>query len=231
LAVALIANVAAGMLFSPMTSIVRAHVVGAEPWDQGRISALMTSLEDVPYERVSPRLEESLVLAAPEVQDAVFSRNIFGRSELRVTYRQPVAKIVGFAHLCLSDDGVLYPSRQTLPVLPQADLPDGVENPSLTFAVEPPLAALSQICAQLPSQMDKSQTVALYNPDRGLCLNVGSSSSMVVLGSADRLDEKLQGLSRLLQQNPDLLQQNSMVNLMAPGSPAVVRRTSAKSVN
>jgi cell division septal protein FtsQ len=231
LLVVLILIVASGVMYSPMTSIVRVNVIGAEQFDRRHISAILAALQDVPYARLSPRLVESAVLETPEVHDAVFSRNIFGRAQLSVTYRKPVAKLVGDDLLCLSDEGVVYPDHQVAPGLPLVQAPDSLRNPALTFAVEPPLVALSQVCAQLPSQVDKSQTVVLYNPDRGLCLNVGNGSSTVVFGSADRLDEKLQKLSGLLQQSPDLFRQCLTVNLMAPENPAVVYRSAAKSLN
>lgn len=216
LAVGLAVNIVAGLIFSPITSITRVRVLGAEPFDRARIQGLMEGFAGRPVASLVPREIESHVTEAPEVKDVDFTRNWFGRAQLKITYRKPVAKVSGTPSLYLSDEGVLYNSRQKVGVLPNAELPQSSAPAALTFAVETPLEPLGELCARIPAPIDTAGAVALYHPEKGLCLNTGEASALVVFGPAERLDEKLAGLSQILRENPNILRENSEVNLIVP---------------
>lgn len=215
-AVGLVVNVAAGLFFSPMTAITRVRVLGAEPFDRPRLEGLLTAYAGKPVASITPRVVESGVEEAPEVRDVDFTRNWFGRAQLKITYRKPVAKISGTKALYLSDEGVTYTSRQRIPPLPSAELPESANSAALTYAIEAPLQPLGELCAHIPAPIDTTSVTALYHPEKGLCLNTGESSALVIFGPAENLDEKIAGLSKILQDNPNILRENLELNLIVP---------------
>lgn len=214
--VGLIINILAGLMLSPMTSLTRIRVVGAEPFDRQRIEGELTALGGKPVASIKPRAVETSLASAPEVRDVDFTRNWFGRGQVKITYNKPVAKVAGAKALFLSDEGVLYTSRQKTGPLPTTDLPESVNRAALTFAMEAPLQPLGELCAHIPSSIDCSSSQATFQMDKGLCLNTGEGSALIVFGPADRMNEKLASLDQFLKENPRLLKENSEVNLIVP---------------
>ena len=214
--VGLVLNLVAGFVLSPMTAITRVRVLGAEPFDRQRLQTQLEALGGKPVASITPRSVESGVTDAPEVRDVDFSRNWFGRAQLKITYRKPVAKITGSKSLYLSDEGVLYTSRQRIPVLPYAELPAAANLAALTYASEAPLQPLAELCLRIPAPIEPAMTTALYHPEDGLCLNTGEASALVIFGPAERMDEKLITLGKALRDNHRLLVDNSQINLIVP---------------
>lgn len=214
----LAASVVAGLDASPITSLSRARVVGAEPFDRPKIEGIMSSLAGKPIGQVDTRLVESGALESPEVAKAEYRQNLFGRSELKLSYRKPVARMEGRPNELFDEDGVLYSSRQATGVLPLLRLPEDSLGPKLTFADGWPKGRVAYLCSHIPKEIARDSLVVEVQERGGLCLNMGQQQQ-IVLGSEDQLDEKIAKLESLLEGNPRLLAEIKELNLTAPSRP------------
>lgn len=233
LGAAIVLNLLAGALWSPLTSLSKVRVIGAEKFDEARLRRMLEDRQGVPAFMVSPRGVEGQALESLEIEDANFSRNIFGRGELRLASRIPVAQVERFGEnlptsLALSENGFLYFSRQNLAGLPSVSLLPGQDAASLGIATAVPFVQLSTLCQKTPKEIDLSKCSALYKPGRGLCLNIKESQKLIVLGTTDNLDAKLKALVNLLALGPQSLEQSDEINLMAPEHPSPSPSTSLK---
>src|SRR5690348_172385 len=98
-----VVNVLFGLIYSPITSIRRLRVLGAQPHDLNRISSLAEGLTGKPFGKVDAAQLESQILGQRDVYNASLSHNIFGSAILRVQYRRPVAVLESLPHTYLDD--------------------------------------------------------------------------------------------------------------------------------
>ena len=214
----LIANVGAGIAYSPLTSITKVRVVGAEPFDRPRLQSLLQSLTGTPCNQVQPRAVETNALQIPEAFDSDFARNIFGHAELKMQYRQPVARLEAHPDQLLDISGQIYSSRQVVGVLPGLRLPSESILPLMSFMDSWPSKSIAEVCAHLPRQIPRDGVVLEVMSRGELCLNIGQSGR-IVFGSTGQIDEKLNKLETLLKENPRLLTETKELNLTAPSHP------------
>ncbi|MBI1757251.1 MAG: hypothetical protein HYR64_09115 [Fimbriimonas ginsengisoli] len=220
LALLLVANVAAGLRWSPLTAPVRVRAMGVEPFDRPRIAQLLGALEGRSCLQIDPREVETGVMAAPEVDSADFRRNLFGSASLRVAYRRPVARLEGTWNVLLAADGSLYPSRQTVGPLPLVRVPKEDLEPNLSIASRWPVAPMVELASRIPRALAGDRNVIEYTSRGGLCLNI-SESGRVIFGPPQGLEEKLARLETLLKENPSLPKEIKELNLTAPSRPVV----------
>src|SRR5947207_2729037 len=109
---ALFANVVLGLLFSPLTSVRRIRVIGAQMHDAQRLANLAQGLRGVPFMLVPATNLESSALAPRDVYNASLAHNLFGSAVLRIGYRQPVAILVDVPRIYLDNEGVLFGSPE-----------------------------------------------------------------------------------------------------------------------
>lgn len=221
----LIANVTAGLLWSPITSIVRARVDGARPFDEPRIRLILEKLKGIPCAQVNPHEYESAVMSLPEVRTADLDRSVFGTALLRVSYRRAVARIRNTDNLALSIDGVLFPTNEPADEkLPFLELPKDRPRVLATIASPWRPVAIADLAVKA-REMWPTDPLLIQVDERGsVCLNI--STGRVILGSATDLDKKLGVLRERLSQNPRELQEVEELNLTAPELPSVVRKKS-----
>ena len=219
-------NLVAGLSFSRITSIVHSRASGVPPSDKGRIQGILESLRDVPCMRIDSRAVESQALAGPDVDNAEFTRNIFGNALLTVHYRTPVAKLADSDDEALSTDGVLYKASELPSDLPTLQMPQGGPATLVAFAGNWQPESLAALAIYARQHYPRS--VAKIDVDRRgvVCLNIGLGR--VILGSCDDLDVKLKTLESRLQRNPQELDQVQELNLTVPTSPAVVQKKVGK---
>jgi hypothetical protein len=216
----LLANVAVGLSFSPLTSVTKARVIGAEPFDRPRLERLLESLSDRPSARIDPRAVETEALKIPEALDSDFRRNILGRAQLKMAYRKPVAKIDGLPSTLMDENGVIYASRQPTRNLPRVRLPAKALEPQLAFVNSWPALPLAECCKRISKRIPKNDCVFELSLRGELCLNI-KDSARIVFGSATQLDQKLSQLDALLNRNLRLTEIKEL-NLTAPSHPVYV---------
>lgn len=218
-----LANLVAGTIWSPVTSVRKLRVTGATESDHARIEATAQTFRGVPAIQVDVPRFETLIQAHPPVARAQVRRNPFGRGLLEIVRRRPVAAIEGDAGELLAEDGVLYrgvgPAR-----LPKVRLPGALRGPNAALMAAWEAGAIAELCARLATRLrDSSWTVEV--DARGVINLRRPRSGRIVLGSSDRMDEKLAALERVLVDRPGFLARVQELNLTVPANPVYVPKS------
>jgi cell division septal protein FtsQ len=218
--VLLIGNLAAALLYSPLTAIRRVRVVGAPYWDEARLGSILASVQGVPCAQVKAASIESAALAIPDVKSAEFDRNLFGSAVLTLTYRRPAASVAGRPGVALFRDGSVFRSEASLDGLPAVRF-DGTElDPNLTLARNWPAEEIARLAKRV-KELPRAQEASIeLGKDGSVCLNIGAGQ--VVLGSCDDMDAKLATLQRILDKDPGILARVKSLNLVVASAPSVV---------
>lgn len=217
--VLLIANVAAGIFYSPITSVVRVKVEGALPHDRARIEKILAGMHNVPCAQVPARALESAVADLPQARAASLDRNFFGSGRLNVSYRVPVARLEGAQSVALTDDGALVPVEAPLGELPVLRLPATVNAPMLSLVGSWESMRLAELAQQAAALLPQRRFSIVAAPER-VWLNV--DATQVILGSCDDLPKKLGVLRERLERQPEFFSTVEKLNLTAPDRPVVV---------
>ena len=224
--VALCANLILGLFFSRITSIVHARAAGVKSFDKGRIESILSKLQGVPCMKIDSRIVESQVMASGEVDQAEFTRNIFGNALLTVKYKTPVAKLENTDNVALSTDGVLYVASELPPDLPTLQLPQGGPPTLVAFAGNWQPVSLAAVSVYAHDRFPRAVSKISVDGRGIVCLNIGSGR--VILGSCDDLDVKFKTLESRLQKNPQELEQITELNITVPSSAVVVPKKGGK---
>lgn len=214
--------VAMGIWFSPLTIIRHVRIEGALPGDRDRLSAIVASLKGIPCVRVDPRIVESQALAASDIKSADLSRNPFGSALLKVTYREPAARLFGSPNVLLSKEGVLYPSEQDQTGLPVVQLTRGGPPTLATLAAN----WQPNLVAKLATEARKIFPTGdvRIEEEQGGVMWLNGGAGRVILGSLNDLDKKLNVLRTRLTKFPDELAENEALDLKNPDNPSLVPR-------
>lgn len=228
LGVALVANILAGLWFSPITSIRKLRIVGAPSWDRPRLQSEAAKLRDLASLPLNPRDLETRVLAHPSVANADFRRSIFGSARLELVYRQPIATFEGTSGQCLDREGVLFRhGGRAAETWPSIKLHASALRPAMTITGAWPAAKVASLITALPAAVPSNGLVIEVDSEGAVCLNI-KQAARIDLGSVDRLAEKFRALEGLLAESPDLLQEVEELNLVEPTRPAVRPRRGAQ---
>lgn len=216
-------NLAAGLIWSPVTSVRKLRVTGVTPQDLVRIEAAAQTLRGVPALHVDGARFETLVQAHPSVAKAQIRLNLFGRGLLEVERRRPVAAIQGATGQLLATDGAVY--RGVGPAgLPKVLLAGPGLGSNAAFMGTWEAGVLAGLCARLTTRFrDLSWTVQV--DARGVINLRQPRSGRIVLGSSDRMDEKLAALERVIVDRPGFLARVQELNLTVPANPVYVPKS------
>jgi hypothetical protein len=221
--VAVCFNILLGLGFSPVTSIRRLRILGAQPHDQQRFSDLAQSLRGVPAFVVSKPKFEGAILASRDVYDAKLSRNLFGSSILRVQYRKPVAVLGGAPHVYMDEQGVIFASPEEYNGLRELDLDPEYMQPGVALTLPWPSQIVADLCIKLDT-FDQLKGDAVHLDTTGRLLISRENSCTVDLGGTEQLEIKLAKLRRLLDDDPQLLGRLQSLSLTDPTHPALIVR-------
>lgn len=212
-------NVGVGLARSPLTSPIKATITGTEAYDKVRVQHIIEGLQGRPFASINAFQVESELQDASEVYEANFKGNIFGRVHVKMTYRRPVATIVGASGLALDSQGTVYLSRQILPEKVKVILPQDAQVPNLTLASRWIPGSIAALCDKLPPQIRKYNVKVLFDPDRGLCMDT-EPGCRIVFQHVDGLDRMLNVLEDTINKEPNCLDKYREINV----SSAVVER-------
>jgi cell division protein FtsQ len=214
---ALILNVVAGVLWSPVSAVRRVRVEGAPKADEARLAKLLQGLRGTPCARIDPRIVESEAMRNPEIRGASLARTPFGSAVLRVAHRTPVARLFAGPSIGLTEDGILYPSTSDLDKLPLVKLPEDAPDVGLTLgngwrAVD--VARLATLVTSIPAKGP-----VRIDLERGgrVCLNIGNGR--VEFGDLTRMEEKVAFVEKGLREDPNLFTGVQTLNLVYPDAP------------
>ncbi len=214
-------NVAVGLQWSAATAARRVRVLGAPEFDKARIRRELEGLSRVPWLAVDARSIESALMQSSSAESAQLSRSPFGSATLRMSYRLPVARVVGTEGVFLSETGSLFRALGEHRGLPAVKVPREAFLPVLALAGAWPSAQVAAACkrtAGLPFAQTASIEVVSSG---GVCLNTGQTAR-ILLGSPDGLEHKFAKLRQLLEERPNLLSSVSELNLSVPDRPMAV---------
>ncbi|MEJ5171100.1 MAG: hypothetical protein WHU10_08940 [Fimbriimonadales bacterium] len=216
-------NLVAGLVFSPAMATRRVRVLGARPYDQARIRSVLIGLRGVPFFLVrGPWLEHRLA-AVPYVESVSVARNLFGRAVVRMAYRRPVTRVASQRNLALDRWGVAYLSPEPVKGVPTVFLPGPAFRPWLTVVAPFETRSAAWVCERASAirNLDLGSVVLTY---QGAVSLRDRSGATIVLGPAERLEEKLDRLEEILSERPSLFESVRELNLTAPSRPAIVER-------
>ncbi|MEA2552272.1 MAG: cell division protein FtsQ [Fimbriimonadaceae bacterium] len=220
LAIALAVNVVLGLFLSPITSVRKLRILGAQPHDTTRLRELAHSLQGVPFGLMPAERFESEVLRQRDVYNADLSHNLFGSGVLRLQYRRPVAILLGVPNTYLDDQGVLYGSPEVIPGIRQLSLQEDYMQPVVALTQPWPSAVVAHLCNKLDSFAELEGGVVHLDTTGRLWISK-ENSGKVDLGGTEALDEKLRKLRQLLDDEPTLLSKVKTLTLTDPSRPAL----------
>ncbi|MBS1718960.1 MAG: hypothetical protein JST35_00780 [Armatimonadetes bacterium] len=220
-----VANITAGLFFSPLTAIRKVRVVGASPSDQARIQTILDDERGKPAVQVSPRLVETRALEASEVRTAQFGRNLFGHAELTISLRRPVATVNGAPGMAMDPTGNLFSTKADLSALPSVYPPQG-DDWKLECALVGTWARgrMAELSESLKTTFQNDALTLHDDPSSGVFFTIGDRVR-VILGDWSDLQVKLRTLRGLLSKDGELLNESSEINLTAPDHPTRIKRT------
>ncbi|MBS1707611.1 MAG: hypothetical protein JSS65_02690 [Armatimonadetes bacterium] len=211
-------SIAAGMWFSPLTAPRKIRVVGVRNTDEKAVGQALQALVTTPWLRVNRHSVEESVKQTADIATAKYDGNIFGRGVLKVEYRRPVAVVDGSKPALLSDEGDIYAGTFKPDGLPHLTLPTDGEGPWSLLATPLPTKDVSRLANDLKNRFpDTNWTINI--DARSVIILVPSKGPQVVLGTSERLEEKVGRLANILSTRPDIVRSATVINLTAPDQP------------
>ncbi len=207
-----------GLYYSPLTSLSKAAVIGADPADQPQIDAVLSSLNRIPWVQVNSRWVETRIARIEAVDHAIYSQNIFGRGRLEIVYRVPVAHVHGKRIVGLDATGSMYESLSPVPAdIPEVMRPTQAKDLLLSIAGGWASQKVAELAVKAKQEWPSEKLRISFNGEGAVCLNIGDG--LVIFGACDDFDKKLQALKDALEKDPNLLSSVSL-NLTDPTHPA-----------
>ena len=214
-------NTTLGLCFSRATSAVKVQVIGARDGDQSRIrKELVAMLKGTPAMRVLRNLLEEKLCFPTFVRSCRLQQNVFGRANLQMEYREPVARLSSMDSVYLSTDGVFFAQvgiDKVLPILDLGLLPDC-----------PNLGAVSRFETEDFAKASRSiaivggfeECIVRSSGSEGLSVTAKEYGE-VVLGSAGELEQKIAKLKEIIADPHREIGPKSKLNLVSPTHPAI----------
>ena len=220
LSIVLVANVAAGLLFSKVTSAINIRVIGARQFDQARIELVLAELKDQPMMRVSAASVVSELSRPTYIRTAEFQSNLFGRGLVKLVYVTPIAKIKGINSTYLGQDGELIYTPETIVDIPELSLFPEALQPNLAYTCSWDSKGIARI-AMMSVEILKDAKPRISLDSRGIATIGLTQNRSIVLGSTSEITEKFSKLQSILKGNPDVLRPGAEINLTAPARPVI----------
>lgn len=207
-----------GLIYSPLTSLSRATLVGVHPADRSQVEQILGALRGIPWIQVNNRWVETRAQRIPAVDHAQYSQNIFGRSRLTFVYRVPVARVKANAPTGMDARGVIFRTDEV-----STDIPLVVPPPAsraIYLGISGGFAAgrVADLAVKAKAMAPSDKITIWFNGEGALCLNLGEG--LVILGSTEELDRKLRALKEIQEQQPNILSRLEVLNLTEPSHPA-----------
>lgn len=215
------ANTACGLYLSPVTSLTTVRVTGAMPNEKEAIARALQAGRDLSYLRYKDEGAMSEIQALQGIERASIERNLFGRGVLKLKRFKAVAVVDHGGGMALSDSGRWCRLEKLDPDWPQLVI--------ARSQLEPSPCLVSKVSSQQLAHLVQGLTKAVPDwngklelADTGVLTATEVGVSHVILGSDDDLDAKLEALSNLYQQRPELFDKpGSEVNLTYPKVPTI----------
>jgi hypothetical protein len=225
-----VTNLSAGLIFSSVTGLHHATVKGAT--SEVELKAIKKRLEPwatTPWFRQSRSAMATAVLADNRVASVVLTTNIFGRGEVTIVHREPVARIappgsddpnkVVDSAIYLDSSGVLYRDAFTADFMgPELVVPEAARVPQLSLIQTWPLNAVAKVSVKGQGLLQELQFKVVLDERSVISLEV-VDGPQIILGPESDLDEKFTVLDRAFKSEKDKIMGYKLINVSAPDRP------------
>ncbi|HLO99124.1 MAG TPA: hypothetical protein VK171_11065, partial [Fimbriimonas sp.] len=218
-------NIGVACAHSKVTSVRAINTVGVRNSERERVARLTEQIKGIPALQVDPFVAEGTFLNQSRVASVDFRRNFFGIARLTMTYREPVASIKGSPHTYLAKDGTVFDDPEVTAELPILSYDPNVKLSLLTLSEIVNGKEMAGTILKLKHifRNKRPSNLEIQMQDQGgVCLNM--DNGVIVLGSSDQMDEKLEKVRETFEANPDLFKTISILNLMTPERPMKTER-------
>ncbi len=210
--------VGVSLYYSPSTALRKVTIVGAQVPYHPYIRTSIKKVAGVPALQISSIAMEGKILATSAVESAKFSRNVFGRAKLLISYRTPVAQFESNKELFLDKSGTVFRSLSPVSNLPQIDLYEGGLRSTLTQTGLWPSRRIAWL-AKESKKYDFGMRSVIEVQASGAVSLITNSRVTIRLGSSYDFESKLETLDRLIGESPDIWKRVKAINLVVPERP------------
>lgn len=227
----IIGNLIFASFRSGVTAVRAINLDGVRKSERLRLDRMVEQIKGRPALTIDPRVVEANFMNETRVKSADFRRNIFGIARLILQYREPVASIAGSKNTYLDSAGVVFMDPEVAlhpdKTLPSVALDPKIRVSAMTMAGLINYRSVSQLCEIVRVELSNSNKTDVpieiqVQESGGVCLNINNGT--VDLGTFEHLAEKIQKLRQTLQEQPNVFDENSSINLMVPENPQRVPR-------
>lgn len=222
----LVANVVAGVFFSPATAVRKVRVVGVGAEHTALLDEVTAEWDSTPWVRLPLTRSRYKILQTPEFRDVRIESNPFGRALITLTPREAVAWLDREPVMYLDSEGVLF--SKSVPFDQEAGFGPEIELVLSSFPTEPSATIvqhweggiIANLCEKLNSALPKVAFQVQLDELGAIILRHGDGRE-ILFGSSDRLDEKLAKLIEIAGPTGELPDDIQVLNLVEPDRPAV----------
>lgn len=208
-----------GIRNSRLTQLSQVTIESNSESDVARLQSIVKQYENVPAMQIPEDKIEIAIRKNLQVKEVEFSANVFGRGNLKVSYRKPVARLASAPRFCIDGEGYLFPYRGLMPNLViTANMQQ--MRPILCLSDQSELSDLSQLASKLQVQQPKLAGNLDLDASGRLFFQV-TGSARIVFGRGDRLEDKIAVLSKLIAADSGILENAKEINLVEPQEPAM----------
>jgi hypothetical protein len=154
------------------------------------------------------------------VNQAEFHRSLFGSAVLSIDYRRAIARIEPMKALYIDDHGSVFKTDDPPKNLPVLQLHASALKPALTLMGASPIQEIARLIQRIPKNLYEKGVKVEVDSEGSVCLNI-TQGARIDLGAAERLEEKVRVLEKLLAERPKLLQDVQALNLTEPSRPVI----------
>jgi cell division septal protein FtsQ len=220
----LFVNVVFACQFSKVTALRTVNLIGVRNTERERVAKMREELKGIPALQLRPRQIERRFTGQARVQSADFRRNLFGSGSLTLVYRQPVAQLSDASGVFLDPTGFIFNDPEIKPVVPKLKLDRAMRVTVVALAGVINYGEIAELAVLVKKKLsgpnDKADSIEIEVADTGgVCLSM--RGGRVILGTCEALSKKIDALKQLIDQNPNVFDEASEINLMAPDKPAM----------
>lgn len=217
---ALAVNVAAGVIFSPITAPVKVRAVGVNEQQRVQAEEILNRWQNRPAVLIPKDEVASQLLEVSSIKSAQVRLNILGRGVVRVEAKRPVAVLVG-SDKALADDGSIAYFANLPPNLPSLTLREELLEPEPALIPGWEAAQTAQFCEEISRGLPKEPWQVEVDLRGVLFLRLPEKKGVVIFGTPTRIVEKVNDFREALAEKPELMDDYSELNFSAPGQGTV----------
>lgn len=214
-------NVVFGLAYSRATAATIIKVTGARSEDHAQITKDSQFLRDVPCFRANKALFEEKIRFLPHVKSAELRRNLFGRAEILVQLRTPVATVG--SNSLLDEDGVVYFAAPPPEQMPRIELDAGL-SATAGFGSLYPLAKASDLAREVASRASLRGATIVLRRTGSVALKV-VDGPVIELGRLEEIKQKMKAYDEQFAINSQLLEESLSLSFVDPARPTQKKKS------